>query len=106
MALLPNMKAAGTWERRSKSAGAKALANLAIYPTGSCDHKEIADQLETSLRHRDVLAIRFNPETKRRSLAVLRFPYWAKDSFRPDLVFAWVILLLIHHNKHVFDNKY
>jgi hypothetical protein len=40
-------------------------------------------------------------------LAVLRFSYWAKEyPLGPDLVFARVILLLIHHNKHVFDNKY
>ena len=72
-----------------------------------CDHNEIADQLETSLRHRDVFAIPSNPETKRRSLAVLRFSYWAKEyPLGPELVFARVILLLIHHNKHVFDNKY
>jgi len=37
----------------------------------------------------DVLAIRFNPETKQRSLDALRWgliPYWAKESYYPKKI--------------------
>jgi hypothetical protein len=56
-----------------------------------CDHNEIADQLETSLRHRDVFAIPFNPETKRRGCSAV-FVLGQRISSRTGFGLRMVIL--------------